>query len=67
MSKEQLKQYYEALHYALDREMVDEPPQTEKSLRKACKKLEKKLTHCPNGDALIFEARNSVYIVSPIK
>jgi len=62
MDKKQLEQYYEALHYALDREIVNDPPETFKALRKACKKLEKRLSRCPNGDALISEAKDSVIL-----
>ena len=60
MSKEQLEQYWEALHYALDREMVKEPPATYKALRKACKGFEKRLERFPGGDELISEAKQSI-------
>jgi len=60
MDKQQLEQYWKELHYALEREMVDEPPATRKSLRKACDKLEKHLARCPNGDTLISEAKGSI-------
>jgi len=60
MNKEQLERYYEALHYALDREMVDAPLQSFKQLRKACSKLEGRLKSCPGGDELITEAKEGV-------
>ena len=60
MDKQQLEQYWEALHYALERELVDEPPEAIKALRKACKRLEKHLARCPNGDELIAEAKQSI-------
>jgi len=62
MNKEQLGQYYDALHYALDREMVDRPPVSFKALKKACSQLEKRLERCPNGNELISEARDSIII-----
>ena len=60
MNKEQLQRYYEALHYALERELVDEPPQSFKALRKACRQLENRLKSCPGGDELITEAKEGV-------
>jgi hypothetical protein len=60
MNKEQLERYWEELHYALDREMVDDSPATRKSLRKACKAMEKHLARCPGGDELISVAKQSV-------
>ena len=60
MNKEQLERYWEGLHYALDREIVDGPPATFKALRKECRQLEKRLQNCPGGDDLITEAREGV-------
>jgi len=60
MNKEQLTRYYEALHYALDREMVEEPPTAFKALRKDCRQLERRLQSCPGGDELITEAKEGV-------
>jgi hypothetical protein len=60
MNKEQLQRYYEALHYALDRELVDEPSESIKALRKDCRQLENCLKNCPGGDELITEAKDGV-------
>ncbi|MBT6049129.1 hypothetical protein HN803_02890 [candidate division WWE3 bacterium] len=60
MDKQQLERYWEELHYALDREIVDVPPGTFKALRKDCRQLEKHLESCPGGDEAISIARDSV-------
>ena len=63
MNKEQLERYWEELHYALDREIVEGPPATFKALRKECRQLEKHLARCPGGDDLISGAKQSVQFV----
>ena len=59
MDKQQLQAYYEALHGALERELV-EIPDSHKELRKQCRQLENRLKSCPDGDELITVAKSNI-------
>lgn len=58
MNTEQLLRYYEELHYALDRELVDFP--RDNQLQEACRELEERLSRVPGGEELLDIARKNV-------
>jgi len=59
LNKKQLKAYCEALHDALERELVEVPDNC-KELRECCRQLETRLKQCPNGDELIAVAKSNI-------
>lgn len=57
-TKEALRRYYEALHFALEREFTGFPEdQRVVALSQACLELEGRLLKVPNGEDLIETAR----------
>jgi hypothetical protein len=61
-----LKSYCEALHDALEREIVEVPDNC-KELRECCRELENRLKRCPNGDELIAVAKSNIPFYSKFR
>jgi hypothetical protein len=60
LNKKELKAYYEALHNALERELVEVPDNC-KELRECCRQLETRLKRCPDGEKLIAVAKSNIH------